>query len=253
MTMPPEFLAAMAIAWASSVSASFLHGDIAVRVGGGAADDPDVDRKGLVEQVLLAVDFHHPHEIGGGHRVQLAAAKARVDEGTQADAGNRSRFARGNIAKEVGDHPLRQVVGLNAIGHRQLLQLGNQAPVTADDAADQAIVAEVVESPLLAIALSGRINERQVARMAEPVGIFTLPFKKKLFQRHGNVLGEADADETAGGDGVAVLNQTHRLACGDHLSGVRGAQRGGHGMTGKWHDLSPEIIGERRSQTMPVA
>ena len=49
-----------------------LHGDVAVRVGGGAAQERDVDRKGLVEQPLLAVDLHHPHEVLGGAVVDLA-------------------------------------------------------------------------------------------------------------------------------------------------------------------------------------
>ena len=54
-----------------------LHADIAVGVGGGAADDRDVDRDRLVEQPLPAVDLHHPDEIGCADQVQLAAAQAR--------------------------------------------------------------------------------------------------------------------------------------------------------------------------------
>ncbi len=58
-----------------------LHGDIAVGIGGGAAHDGDVDREGLVEQILLIPDAHQLDQILGGALIQLAAAKARIDEG----------------------------------------------------------------------------------------------------------------------------------------------------------------------------
>jgi hypothetical protein len=143
----------------------------------------------------------------------------------------------------VGDHPLRQVVGLDAIGHGQLLQFRHQPPVPADDATDQPIVTQVVEPAFLAVALPGRVHQRQVTRVTKPMRVFALSFKEQIFKGDGDVLGETDADETTGGHGVAVLNQTHRVARGDDLPGVRGAQRGGDGMTGMRHDLSPGRIG----------
>ena len=54
-------------------------------VGRGAADNRYIDRKRLVEQPLLAVDFDQPHQLFGGARIQLAAAIGRVDEGAEAD------------------------------------------------------------------------------------------------------------------------------------------------------------------------
>src|SRR5262249_9585983 len=43
-------------------------------------------------------------------------------------------------------------------------------------------------------------------------------FEKALFQRDGDVLWKADADETAGGDRVAVMNQLYGFPRGDDLS-----------------------------------
>ena len=42
-----------------------LHGDVAGRVGRGAADQRDVDREGLVEQPLLAVDLDQLDQVFG--------------------------------------------------------------------------------------------------------------------------------------------------------------------------------------------
>jgi hypothetical protein len=88
-----------------------LHGDIALRVGGGAANEADMDREGLVKQILLAVDLHQAHQIdaaGEGPVVELAATQAGIDEGAQADPRQGPRLASGDIAKEVADDPLGQ-------------------------------------------------------------------------------------------------------------------------------------------------
>ena len=141
-----------------------LHGQVAVGVGRGGADDAHLDREGLVEQVVLAVDGHHAHQVLGGARVELAAAMARVDEGVQPHARERAGLAGGDVAKQVRDHALRQVPGLDQVVHGELLHLGHQAPVAADHPLQQAGVAQVVEPAVLAVALAGGIDQRQVAR-----------------------------------------------------------------------------------------
>ena len=213
MTMPPRVARRHGDGQRLQRQRLALHGDVAVGVGGGAADDADVDREGLVEQVLLAVDRHQRDQVLGGARVELAAAVARIDEGAQADAAEVPGLAGGDVAEQVRDHALRQVVGLDLVVHRQLLQLRHQAPVAADDALDQALVAEVVEAALLAVALAGGVDQRQVARRPR-----RRRRQEALLQRHGDVLGEADADEAAGGDGVAVADQRHRLGGADDLA-----------------------------------
>mgnify|MGYP000916007174 CR=1 FL=1 len=75
---------------------------------------------------------------------------------------------------------MRQIVGFDAVGDGQLLQLGDQAPVAADDPADQAVVAEMVEAALLAVTLPGRVDQGQVARPAEPVQVGLLAFEEQF-------------------------------------------------------------------------
>jgi hypothetical protein len=76
--------------------------------------------------------------------------------------------------------------------------------VAADHARDQALVAQVVQAALLAVALAGGVDQGQV-RAAAALG------QEALLQRHRQALGKADADEAAGGHGVAVVDQAHRL------------------------------------------
>ena len=66
--------------------------------------------------------------------VDLAAAVARIDEGAETDAREVPGLAGGDVAEKVGDHALRQIVGLDLVGDRQVLQLRHQAPVPADHA-----------------------------------------------------------------------------------------------------------------------
>ena len=90
------------------------------------------------------------------------------------------------------------------------LQRRHQAPVAADDARHQALAAEVVEAALLAVALPAGVDQRQPARRG---GV-----DEAALEHHGQVLGEADADEARGGDGVAVGDQRHRRRGPRHLA-----------------------------------
>ena len=72
------------------------------------------------------------------------------------DAGERAGLAGGDVAVEVRDHALRQVVGLDLALEREAADLRDQAPVAADDALEQAVMAERVEPAVLAVALAGR-------------------------------------------------------------------------------------------------
>ncbi len=44
-----------------------LHAEVAERIGAGRADQRDVDRRGLVEQPLLAIDLDQLDEVFLGH------------------------------------------------------------------------------------------------------------------------------------------------------------------------------------------
>ncbi len=170
---------------------------------------------------MLAVELHQPHPLLGaraGALVDAAAAVARVDEGAEADPAQVPRLAGGDVAKEVRDHALRQVPGLDPVLDRELAERRHQAPVAADHACHQAVVAEVVEAARLAVALPRRVDEAQPARRA--LG------EEALLERHRQPLGEADADEAAGGDGVAVAHELDRLGSADDLALAAGAQAG---------------------------
>ena len=92
-----------------------LHGGVAARVGGGGAQEGDVDREGAVEQPLLAVDLEEADDVLGGALVDAAALAGGIDEGAQADLGQHARLGTGDLAVELGDDAERQVVGLDAV------------------------------------------------------------------------------------------------------------------------------------------
>ena len=75
-------------------------------------------------------------EVFGGAGVELAAAVARIDEGAEADAGDVAGAARGDVAEQMRDHALRQIVGLDLVGDGELLQLRRETPMAADHALD---------------------------------------------------------------------------------------------------------------------
>src|SRR5262249_32616158 len=114
-----------------------FHADVAVGVGGRAADDADVDREGAVEQELLAVDLDQPDDIVLGALVDLAAAVPRIGKGSEPHPREVTGSLGGNVAEQVRDDALWKIVGLDLVADRQPLQLGHQAPVAADDAPHQ--------------------------------------------------------------------------------------------------------------------
>ncbi|MNV16862.1 hypothetical protein D3C71_1076330 [compost metagenome] len=208
-----------------------LHSEVAVRVGCGRADDAHMDREGLVEQVVLPVDGQHAHQVFGGARVELAAAVARVHKGIETHARERAGLARSDVAEQMRDHALGQVPGLDLVVHRQLLDARHQAPVPTDHALEQTRVAQVVEATLLAIALPCGVDQREVAR-----GLRGLP---ALGQRHGDALGKADTHKAAGGHGIAVVDELHRIGGADDLVLVGSVQRASgqgclHGFVSRW-------------------
>ena len=142
-----------------------LHGDIAVAVGRRAAYDSDVDGKRLVEQHFPSAERHQFHHVFTGARIQLAPALARVNEGTQSHRGEMTGSPSRDVAKQMRDDALGQVVGLDLIGKCQLLQLRNQAPMSADHPPDQSLVGQMVEPAIPAISLAGGIDQRQIARI----------------------------------------------------------------------------------------
>ena len=74
-----------------------------------------MDRERPVKEEILAVDVHHTNDIAGGPGVHPSAVLARINEGTKTDARQGARFARPDVAVELGHDTLGEVVCLNPI------------------------------------------------------------------------------------------------------------------------------------------
>ena len=80
-------------------------------------------------------------------------------------------------------------------------------------------MAEVVEAARFAVTLAGGVDQRQRARRAD-AGL-DLGGEEALLERDGDPFREADADKTAGREGVAIVDQSHCLGGADDLVGRR--------------------------------
>ena len=92
--------------------------------------------------------------------------------------------------------------------------------MTANHARHQTVMAEMIESALLAVALASGIDQGQVARLAQSLQIGILAFKEQRLNGNRDVLRKTDADETAGGNSITVADQTYRVAGGYYFAGV---------------------------------
>ena len=142
-----------------------FHGDVAIGIGSGAADQSDIDGEGLVEQIFAPGNGHQFDQVLGGAGVHFAAAKARINEGAQPDCAECAGLVGGDVAEQVRDHPLRQVIGLDLAADGQTAELGHQPPMATDRPLDQPLMAEAVQTTFLAIALAGGIDQGEVARL----------------------------------------------------------------------------------------
>ncbi|SPA44927.1 hypothetical protein CBM2629_A170154 [Cupriavidus taiwanensis] len=199
-----------------------MGAEVAARIGGAAADQRAVDRKAGVEQVFVAAELDRidPARLAFGDGatralVDGAAVVARVlrgawvDKGVQADFGHHAGLAAGNGAVQVGQHALRQVVALALLRHRQRGQPRGGAPVAADHGGSHAGVAEMIDAARAAVALPGRVHQRQVTR--QPVA------QEALLQRLGHGLRVAGPDKARAGHGPAILHERRRFTRGDYL------------------------------------
>src|SRR5437660_11339100 len=95
----------------------------------------------------------------------------------------------------MADHPLRQVIRLDLVRDRQLLELRHETPVSANDTPDEPFVSEVVEALVLAVALACGVHKGEVARLADRLQVLLVGGQIQLLQCDGYFLGESDADE----------------------------------------------------------
>ncbi len=140
----------------------------------------------------------------------------------------------------MADHALGQVVGLDLVGDRQLLQAGHQAPVTADDPPYQTGVAQVVEAAVLAVPLTGRINQCQIPRLTFLRQGGGVACQIHLFDGDGDALRESDANETASGDSIPITDETHRFGGRQDFAAPGRQDAAQYGMSDTLrHDFSP--------------
>ena len=112
--------------------------------------------------------------------------------------------------------------------------------MAADHAPDQPLMREMIEAAILAVTLPGGIDQRQVARLAMHVRCIALAGEIKLFQRQRDFLREPDTNKAAGGDGVAIANEAHRLRGRHDLAFLRIAQIGQSRM--RAHGFPPDCF-----------
>src|SRR6516162_8452539 len=90
--------------------------------------------------------------------------------------------------------------------------------MSTDNLLHQSSVREMIESPLAAIALTGRIDEREIARMTGGGGFHVARTEETLLDRNRDFLGESNTDEAARRQCVAIADELHRVRSGDDLS-----------------------------------
>ena len=143
-----------------------LHREVAVLVGGRAADDRDVDREGVEQQPFAVADRDDLDEVVGRPGVLLAAGLARVDVGAQPDLGQEARPAGRDLAHELRQDALRERVGLDLVGLDQRAEARLVADVAADRPAHEPGQAELREAAVGEVADADDAHRREVARPA---------------------------------------------------------------------------------------
>ena len=144
-----------------------------------------------------------------GQLVDLAAAKAGIDEGAKADVGDGARPMGRGIPQQMAHDALREDIGEDLVLLDHLPDLRRKAPVRAHRALEHPVVRQVVEPFVLAVALCGAEDQREIPGMPG--------LEKTVFQLERQLFGKAGPDKAAGGNGRAVRHKVHRLAGGQDL------------------------------------
>ena len=193
-----------------SIESLVLEGQVALGVSESGTDDSNVDLLCVVEELLLAGNGDELNRIIClCHLVELAALEAGVNEGSQTNMGDCAGLAAGDITEHVGDDALGEVVCCALVLKSQLLDLGLQAIVAADDLGQKAFLAKMVQALLLGVALASGVHNAQVAGMTGS--------KEAFLNCSCNVLGEYGANEAGSCQHVAVLNESNSFCSSDEF------------------------------------
>ena len=197
-------LAAVALGGKDRVEYLELHGlvdggKVAHLIADGAANEADIDRYLVIEHVLLAVDLDDLGDVGQGPGavVHLAALDAWVDEGTKTYLAHLAGKTAGHRAVELRDLTLWQAIGLDLVVGNHIHPARLEAPVGADDARNEALVGEMLDTAL-AVGLAAGVQQREVAGVAGSKEALLDGLEIGLGGRH-----ERHAD---GADGLSILD-----------------------------------------------
>ena len=97
-----------------------------------------------------------------GFVIQLAALQPGVYKCLEANMCDYAGLTGGDIPKHLRNNALGKVVGGQFIFQRKLLKPGLKSPMTADHLCDETLLPQVIELPLLAVALTSRVEKGQV-------------------------------------------------------------------------------------------
>ena len=191
-----------------------LHGQVAVLVGGRAADDGHVDREGVEEQPLAAAQRDDLDQVLGGPRVLLAAGLARVDVGAQPDLRDQARPPGRDLAHQLREHALGERVRLQLVRLDQRAEPRLVADVAADRPLHEPGQAELGEAAVGEVADADDADGGQVARPA-------------LGREDGRQLVDEALRQGVAGAGAA---DDHRAAVADQADRLANVDDRGHGM-----------------------
>ena len=188
-----------------------LPGNVAARVGGGAANDGDIghDRREMEPGVTVELGAADDG-VGRGCVVHGAALQLRIDERAEPYLGEHARALGRGIAGHVEENPARHVVGGDRVFHDQAPDRrhrqggGAGGKGACDHAGEEAGPCEVVD-PLDPVHVPGgdRVHRGQVAGAAGAL--------EPLADGTQHAVGAAEAAGGADRDDGTVRDQRRRL------------------------------------------
>ena len=88
-----------------------------------SADQTNINRESRVEQPFFVFDFNDFDDIFGRARGEPAAFQTRINECAHADFSEQARTFCGDFTVQLGDDPLRKVVGFAFVFDDQITDL----------------------------------------------------------------------------------------------------------------------------------
>src|SRR5260221_3172615 len=191
-----------------------LHRQVAVLVGGRAANDGEIHREGVEQEPLPAAEGDDLDEVLGRPGVLLAARLARIDVRSKADPRDEAGAPRGDLAHELRQHALGERIRFDLVR----LDERPEARLVADVAPDRPSLES--GQPELREAAIGEVADADDANGSQVPGV-------SLFgEDRGQLVDEAlrqpvPSPRAPDHDRASVANEPDRLANVDDT---------GHGM-----------------------